>query len=181
MTGDLTADSKLLAYVLRHHPEEFGVELDGAGWVAADDLLAALAARGRPISAARLRALVDAPGKRRFELVAGRVRAAQGHSVDVDLGLAPTAPPDVLYHGTVARFLPAIRREGLLRGRRRHVHLSVDVTTATEVGARRGDPVVLRVAAGPMHAAGHTFYLAANGVWLTATVPPAYLTEVRPR
>jgi putative RNA 2'-phosphotransferase len=181
VTDDLTADSKLLAYVLRHHPEAFGVELDEAGWVPVGELLAALAARGRVIDEARLGRLVDAPGKKRYELAAGRIRAAQGHSVPVDLGLAPVTPPAVLHHGTVERFLPAIRREGLRPGRRRHVHLSADVATARTVGARRGDPVVLRVDAAGLHAAGHTFYRAANGVWLTADVPPAYLSGTAER
>ena len=111
----------------------------------------------------------------RLQLRDGRVRAAQGHSVPVDLGLVPTSPPDVLYHGTVPRFLPGIRAEGLLPGRRHHVHLSVDEPTAETVGGRRGTPVVLRVDALGMHGAGHEFFVAANGVWLTAAVPPQWI------
>lgn len=172
------ADSRLLAYVLRHHPESIGITLDAAGWVAVDELLAAAARHGHPLSAQALREILDAPGKRRFEVDGGRIRAAQGHSVAVDLGLAPVPPPAVLYHGTVARFLPAIRAEGLLPGERNHVHLSADTATATAVGARRGRPVVLEVDAAGMHAAGHEFFRAANGVWLTARVPPAFLRQL---
>ena len=66
--------------------------------------------------------------------------------------------------------------EGLNRGQRHHVHLSPDLATATRVGARRGQPIVLEVAAGSMSRAGHTFWISANGVWLTDSVPRDYLT-----
>jgi putative RNA 2'-phosphotransferase len=105
-----------------------------------------------------------------------RIRASQGHSVEVDLGLSPAPPPATLFHGTVERFLASIRREGLVPGARTHVHLSADVETARRVGQRRGAPVVLVVDAAAMAAAGLTFRRSENGVWLTDRVPPEYLT-----
>ncbi|GAA5202264.1 RNA 2'-phosphotransferase [Rugosimonospora acidiphila] len=171
MTPPSVADSRFLAYVLRHDPGAIGVTLDGAGWIDVDVLLAALARRGRPLTRAGLDMLVAGSDKRRFELRGGRIRAAQGHSIPVELGLAAQAPPPVLFHGTVARVLPGIFAEGLRPGRRTHVHLSGDARTAAAVGARRGDPVVLRVDAAGAHRDGHAFYLAANGVWLTDRVP----------
>jgi len=105
------------------------------------------------------------------------IRANQGHSVEVDLQLEEREPPEFLYHGTVERFLPSILEEGLVRGKRYHVHLSKDLETARKVGARRGKPVILHVDAGRMHREGHKFLLSANGVWLTDTVAPAYLTR----
>jgi len=173
----LTAASKFLAYVLRHDPAAIGITLDGGGWVAVDELVTAAGRHGRPLPAELLRQVVHAAGKRRFEIRDGQIRAAQGHSVPVDLGLASVAPPAILFHGTVARFLPAIMAEGLTPGERAHVHLSADLATATAVGARRGRPVVLRVNAAGMHAQGHEFFRAANGVWLTARVPPGYITR----
>jgi putative RNA 2'-phosphotransferase len=169
---DDVALSKFLAYVLRHDPSSAGVELGPGGWVRVDDLLAGLARAGRPIDRARLEAVVASSDKRRYELVDGRIRAAQGHSQPVDLLLDPVRPPDVLFHGTVERFLPAITADGLRPGQRTHVHLSADVATARTVGARRGRPVVLRVDAAGMHAEGMVFHQASNGVWLTARVPP---------
>ena len=103
------------------------------------------------------------------------MRARQGHSVAVDLGLAPVAPPEVLYHGTVAAALDAILLEGLRPMGRQQVHLSPDVETARAVGARRGRPIVLRVAAGAMHRDGYAFTVSSNGVWLTDAVPPRYI------
>jgi putative RNA 2'-phosphotransferase len=105
----------------------------------------------------------------------GRIRAAQGHSVPVDLGLAPATPPDVLYHGTVERSARSILVEGLRPGSRQFVHLSADLPTALAVGRRRGQPVVLVVDAAAAHAAGLAFRRVSNGVWLTGTLPARFV------
>ena len=167
--------SKLLSLVLRHRPELVGVTLDEGGWVDVGELLAALDRFGRPMSRAQLERLVATSDKQRFTLRDGRIRAAQGHSVPVDLGLVPVPPPDVLFHGTPERNVDAVLREGLRRGSRHHVHLSPDVGTATRVGARRGRPRVLEVDAAAMARDGHAFLRSDNGVWLVDAVPPSYL------
>jgi putative RNA 2'-phosphotransferase len=172
--------SKFLALVLRHHPERIGLTLDAAGWTDVSALLAALASSGRSIPRAQLERVVADSDKQRFAIDAtsDRICANQGHSVTVDLALAPATPPDWLFHGTPVRNLEAIRREGLRRGQRHAVHLSPDVDTAHKVGARRGAHVVLQVDAGAMHRDGHVFTLSANGVWLVHTVPPTYVTSL---
>jgi putative RNA 2'-phosphotransferase len=170
---------RFLSLVLRHQPDAADVALDAFGWVAVDVLLAGAARRGFPIERAELDEVVRTNDKQRFAVSEDgqRIRASQGHSVAVDLGLAATAPPAVLYHGTVERFVASILRDGLEKRARRHVHLSVDVQTATRVGARRGAPVLLRVDAAAMHAAGHAFFLSSNGVWLTEHVPPRFIAR----
>ncbi|MFE3164573.1 RNA 2'-phosphotransferase [Streptomyces sp. NPDC059224] len=167
--------SKYLSKHLRHQPERIGLTLDEAGWVEIDTLLAAAAAHGFPVTREELDHVVAANDKQRFAIEGARIRASQGHSVDVELGLPPAVPPPYLYHGTVARYLDAIRTAGLRPMSRHDVHLSADRETATRVGARRGRPVVLSVDAGAMHRAGHVFHISANGVWLTRAVPPQYL------
>ncbi|MEU5112182.1 RNA 2'-phosphotransferase [Streptomyces longwoodensis] len=167
--------SKYLSKHLRHQPERIGLVLDEGGWVEIDALIAAAAAHGFPFTREELDHVVAANDKQRFAVDSTRIRASQGHSVDVDLGLPPATPPPYLYHGTVARFLDAIRAEGLRPMNRHDVHLSADRETATRVGARRGRPVVLAVDAGAMHRDGHVFHVSANGVWLTRAVPPQYL------
>jgi putative RNA 2'-phosphotransferase len=167
--------SKYLSRHLRHQPERIGLVLDPQGWVAVDDLLRAMDRHGMPISRAELEHVVATNDKRRFAVDGDRIRASQGHTVDVDLGLPPATPPAYLHHGTVAPHLDAIRAEGLRPMNRHHVHLSPDRETASRVGARRGRPVVLTVEAGAMHDDGHVFHVSANGVWLTDAVPPRYL------
>lgn len=100
--------------------------------------------------------------------------------VVIDLALTPAAPPAVLYHGTVERFLAAIHAEGLLPAGRRHVHLSADPQDAAAIGARRGHPVVLHIDAAGMHEAGHAFYRSTGGIWLTSHVPPRWLRPAAP-
>lgn len=170
--------SKFLSYVLRHKPEAIGIALDDEGWVDVDELLGAAARNGKLISRELLAEVVATNDKQRFSFSPDgqSIRANQGHSVEVDLALEPCEPPELLYHGTVERFVDSIHRQGLLRGQRHHVHLSADRETAAKVGARRGRPVIIVVAAGNMHRAGHQFFRSTNGVWLTEAVPPEFLT-----
>ncbi len=170
--------SRRLSYVLRHHPEQYGLELQEGGWVAMDALLAALDRRGQGTTQRAIEELVRTSDKQRFALSEDgrRIRANQGHSVPIDLQLEPAVPPETLYHGTVHEALAGIRRTGLVKGARHHVHLSPDVATATAVGARRGRAIVLEVAAGAMRERGYDFYRSANGVWLTDHVPLAFIT-----
>ncbi|MFG2498304.1 RNA 2'-phosphotransferase [Streptomyces sp. NPDC048441] len=167
--------SKYLSRHLRHQPERIGITLDESGWVRIDTLIAAATAHGFRFTRAELEHVVTANDKQRFAVAEGRIRASQGHSVDVDLKLPPATPPAYLFHGTVARNAAAIRTEGLRPMNRHAVHLSPDRETATRVGARRGRPVVLSVDAGAMHRDGHVFQVSANGVWLTAAVPADYI------
>ena len=172
--------SKYLSLVLRHNPAAAGITLDAEGWVRVDDLLAGAARHDHLFTRTELEEVVQTNEKQRFafSLDGQRIRANQGHSVSVDLGLTPETPPDVLYHGTVERFVSSIMEKGLDKRSRQHVHLSLDVATATRVGSRRGDPIILRIAAASMHSDGFHFYCSANGVWLTDRVPPQYISRV---
>ena len=138
--------SKLLSLVLRHQPETLGITLDEGGWVSVGVLLQALERHGTQLSVDELRRIVAESDKQRFALSADgwRIRANQGHSVSVDLGLDPRVPPELLFHGTATRNLDSIRQQGLLRGARHHVHLTADCDTAVRVGQRYGAPVCSR-------------------------------------
>jgi len=173
-----TQISKFMSLVLRHAPEEAGLSLDENGWADFDKLCAVIQSKFKA-SAADVSRIVEENPKRRFAIDGNRISAVQGHSVDVDLGLAPTAPPAILYHGTKEESLPAILREGLTSQSRRHVHLSKDVETARIVARRRkGKDVILQVDSAAMAGDGEIFFLSDNGVWLTNRVPPRYLLEI---
>ncbi|MDQ3814011.1 MAG: RNA 2'-phosphotransferase [Armatimonadota bacterium] len=171
--------SKFLSKHLRHSPEALGLRLEAGGWVEVEALLRACARRGFDISRDQLEEVVAKNDKQRFSFdeTGTRIRANQGHSVEIDLQLEPVEPPAALYHGTARRNIEAISKRGLAKMNRHHVHLSGDVGTATKVGQRHGAPVVFRIDAGAMHAAGFTFYRSANGVWLVDNVPPEYLQQ----
>jgi putative RNA 2'-phosphotransferase len=171
--------SKYLSKHLRHQPERIGLQLAPGGWVAVDELLAACKQHRFPISRAQLDEVVAKNDKQRFafDSTGTQIRANQGHSVEVDLELEPSVPPDVLYHGTGHRAVESIKQMGLCKMSRHHVHLSTDIATATAVGARHGRPVVFTVDAAAMHKAGYVFYCSENGVWLVDRVPPEYLRQ----
>ena len=173
--------SRRLSYVLRHAPDSVGVAMDEAGWVRVDDLLQGLRHHRLALTREELAEIVSTSDKQRFSFDAAgeRIRANQGHSIPVDLELTARPPPPVLFHGTVASALPAIRSQGLTPRGRHHVHLSADVDTARAVGGRRGRPVILRVDAAAMADEGAVFYCSANGVWLVDAVPPRFLAELR--
>jgi putative RNA 2'-phosphotransferase len=172
--------SKYLSKHLRHQPDRLGIKLAPGGWVAVDELLAACAKNSFSISKDELNEVVEKNDKQRFSFdsTGTLIRANQGHSVEVDLQLEPTIPPDVLYHGTGHGAVESIMQMGLNRMSRQHVHLSKDIETARKVGARHGRPVVFAVDAAAMHQAGYKFYCSENGVWLVERVPPEYLQKI---
>lgn len=172
-----TSASKFLSLVLRHQPATAHLTLDAAGWVGVDELLAGCAKARRAITREQLQHVVGTNAKKRFEFSADgtRIRASQGHSIEVDLAYEPQEPPALLYHGTATRFLDAIRAQGLLKMQRHHVHLSAETKVTMEVGARHGKPVLLTILASAMRETGHTFYRSTNGVWLVEHVPVEFI------
>ncbi|MBW8639488.1 RNA 2'-phosphotransferase [Hoeflea sp. WL0058] len=174
MTQSETSISKFLSYVRRHKPDAVGLELDPEGWAYIDELIAK---SDIPITRDQLLDVVAKSDKQRFALSADGlfIRANQGHSIKVDLGLQPLAPPEFLFHGTATRFLHSIMKHGVLPRNRQYVHLSGDRETAVKVGQRHGKPVVLTIPALKMHQQGAQFFQARNGVWLTNEIAPQYL------
>jgi putative RNA 2'-phosphotransferase len=177
MKNDILTVSKFLSLVLRHQPEAIGLVLDAQGWADVDALIRLASEHGRPLTRSLLDQVVTDNDKKRFAFSAdgSRIRASQGHSIEIELALPPAEPPELLYHGTATRFIESIRVQGLHSGSRQHVHLSVDVATAIKVGQRHGKPVVIVIRAGAMHRAGYEYFLSANSVWLTERVPVDFL------
>lgn len=177
MRIDVVKTSKFLSLVLRHEPGKIGLTLDSNGWVEVQDLLDRLTEHGKQINRQILEHVVATNDKKRFSFSddGSRIRANQGHSVEVDLALPPQTSPDVLFHGTATRFLDSIREKGLIPGDRQHVHLSCDEATAIKVGQRHGKPTVLIVRASEMQRAGIVFFCSDNGVWLTEHVAPKFI------
>lgn len=169
--------SKYLSKHLRHQPERIGITLEDGGWVKVDELLRACNKNNFYISLWELEEVVANNDKQRFSFdETGKfIRANQGHSIDVDLQLERQVPPNTLFHGTGHKNIESILRNGLSKMSRHHVHLSTDITTAKNVGARHGRPVVLVVDAMAMHNNGYIFYRSDNDVWLVDNIPPKYL------
>lgn len=178
MERSLIKASKFLSLLLRHRPGAIGLELDEEGWASVDDLIEK--SRKSKISFSRdmIRTIVAQDDKQRyaFDAAETRVRANQGHSIDINLKLEPKEPPVLLYHGTASKNKESIFASGLIKRNRQHVHLSKDAATAKMVGQRHGKPIIFLVDSKQMHDDGYLFYQSKNGVWLTETVPSQYLT-----
>ena len=174
---ETTKASKFLSLILRHEPERVGLELDHAGWVGVKELLDAVNGHGTALTLDDLKHIGAKNKKKRFAFSEDgrRIRANQGHSVGVDLQYPPQTPPEILYHGTAARFLHGIRKDGLQRMDRHDVHLSAETKITFQVGGRHGKPVLLIIRSGDMHRAGHVFRCSTNGVWLVNHVPPEFI------
>lgn len=172
--------SKFLSKYLRHKPNDIGIKLAPGGWVAVDELLRACAKNKFPLTRQELQLVVESNDKQRFyfDSTGTLIRANQGHSVEIDLQLEPAVPPDILYHGTGEKSVKSILQTGLSKMSRHHVHLSKDIATAQNVGARHGKPVVFAVDSVAMYQDGYTFYCSDNGVWLVDTVPKEYLQKI---
>lgn len=172
--------SKKLSLILRHRPEIAFLTLQTGGWVRIEDLLSGLTKTGSRITRDELEEVVETNGKKRFTIseCGTLIRAAQGHSVKTEIGMAPQKPPGILFHGTSHKALPFIIKEGLKPMNRQHVHLSLDTETARTVGQRHGKPVILSLNCQSLSEGGQEFFCADNGVWLTGPVSPDYLTVI---
>lgn len=174
--------SKFLSFILRHKPDAIGLALDEQGWASIEELIEKANASDQGVTLTRplVERVVETNEKKRFTLSddGTRIRAAQGHSVQIDLQLRPVEPPEHLFHGTATRFVDSILREGLKAQQRQYVHLSGDVPTAISVGRRYGKPIVLTINARAMHERGFPFYRAENGVWLTESVPIEFIAPL---
>lgn len=177
----LKETSIFISLILRHKPEVVGIRLDYNGWADVDALIDGVNASGKyTLDMPTLEEIVRTDSKQRYSFNADKtkIRANQGHSIEVDVELAKAQPPEILYHGTGEKFVSVIKSEGLKPKSRLYVHLSKDIDTARIVGARHGKPQIFRVLSGKMAKDGFDFFLSANGVWLTKRVPVEYLEEI---
>lgn len=177
---DKTEVSKFISLILRHKPEIIGITLDSHGWANVNGLIQGIKVRYPEFSQELLEDIVKDDEKQRYSFDSGHelIRANQGHSIQVDLDLLPTCPPEILYHGTGIKYADSIDKEGLVHGSRQYVHLSSDIDTATKVGRRHGQSVIYCVDSRKMYEDGIQFYKSVNGVWLVDIVPAKYLKRL---
>jgi len=167
--------SKYLSLILRHKPEAINLKLDEKGWADIDEII--LKTKKFSLNRKLIEKVVLEDNKQRYIISGDKIRANQGHSINVNLELKPETPPKVLYHGTATRFLDSIMKTGLKALNRQYVHLSKDLKTAKNVGSRHGKVVILNIDTVSMLKDGFKFYVSENGVWLTNYVSVKYITE----
>lgn len=181
MTTDkqLTHISKFLSLVLRHQPETISIQLDQNGWTDVNDLIEKANNYGVKFDRETLNHIVATNTKKRFAFndTLDKIRASEGHSINIELGYKNEKTPKFLFHGTAEKSVKSILDTGLEKRNRHHVHLSGDIETAIKVGQRHGKPFVFKVFAEQMYNDNFQFFISDNGVWLTDNVPTKYLKQ----
>ena len=174
---DIKHKSKFLSLVLRHQPSLIHLELDKNGWANVTDLIEKSKTRKILFTHEILDVVVETNNKQRFTFNEDKtkIRANQGHSINIDNDLDPIKPPSILYHGTSINNVDSIHNSGIDKRTRQHVHLSHDKETARYVGSRHGKPYIFIIDARQMYSEGNKFYQSKNGVWLTEYVDPKYI------
>lgn len=170
--------SRYISFILRHRPDTIGLSLDKHGYIDVQDLINGINKNSVfNIDLNILKFIVETDNKKRYSFSEDgtKIRANQGHSVKVDLGLKEVKPPSILYHGTGEKYLESILKEGLKSKSRMYVHLSSDIDTAINVGKRHGEPIVLGIDAERMYKDEYKFYLSENGIFLAESVPVKYI------
>ena len=179
--SSLTRFSKFLSYILRHHPESIGLELDSHGWAHIPTLIRKAEQDGKSLSREKLHRVIESGTKNRFTISddGEYIRAGYGHSIDVDLSLTPQTPPGILYHGTAGKNVESILENGLHSGSRNYVHLSAEKEDAVSVGQRHGKPVILTIHSQEMHEEGYPFYRSESekSIWLVERVPEEFISH----
>lgn len=171
MRKELEKVSRKLAFLVRHSPESGALIMDDHGWVASSALKHVL-----HINDAELREIVETNDKKRFELSTDgkRLRAKQGHSFEVDLDLEDVTESvrgTHLYHGTKNSNVPSIKKNGLSKMKRMHVHLTQDINLAKR-RAGHGQTVLV------ITPNGEKVWKSQNDVFLMESVPPSIITEI---
>ena len=192
--------SKFISMILRHRPGIIGITLDEHGWADVQELISGVNnSDGHTLDMETLEEIVRTDEKRRYSFNEDHtlIRANQGHSIPVDVELEEKIPPAILWHGTGEKYVPSIDKQGLIPKSRLYVHLSsdtetarkvgsrhgkpviyaLDTETARKVGSRHGKPVIYEIDCRKMSEDGYRFYLSANGIWLTKSVPAKYMRK----
>jgi putative RNA 2'-phosphotransferase len=180
MDQETLALSKFISLVLRHRPDIISLDMDEQGWCDVNQLIDNMNKDGKTISYEKLNEIVETDNKQRYSFNEDqtKIRANQGHSIQVDLKLKCVVPPQFLYHGTVEKFINSIMHSGLQKKERQFVHLSADFNTAEIVAKRRGEPIILKILSGRMFEEGYQFFKSENEVWLVDHVPIRYIERV---
>lgn len=174
---EIIQKSKFLSLILRHKPEEIDLELDNNGWANVNELLLKCQQNGINLDFEKLKIILEINNKKRFTFNDDftKIRANQGHSIDIEMDYKEIEPPEYLYHGTSTKNSHSILEFGIKKMQRQYVHLSLDIETALNVGQRHGKPIVFSVNTKQMFIDGFKFYLSKNNVWLTNFVPNKYI------
>ncbi|MHB8634510.1 MAG: RNA 2'-phosphotransferase [Thermoplasmatota archaeon] len=173
---------RMMAGILRHFPERFGLTMDGRGWVDLDQFVEAIAKSrpnfGRWLRKQHIVALVETDDKGRYQIDGGMIRATYAHSVNVNLDDLPEAQVDTLYFPVSEEELDLVLESGLRPSDRNMIHLSATPDKAYSAGrVHNPDPILLEVDVKRASDAGNFIFRAGKTVYVTEAVEPEFLKK----
>jgi putative RNA 2'-phosphotransferase len=104
--------------------------------------------------------------------------ASHSGSTPAHSGCRVTTGTSPLWHGTNTAALEGIAGNGLLPGRRSHVHLAP--AAESRIGKRSSVDFLLEISPARLASAGLTVFRAPNGVVLVRHVPTGAIAEIHP-
>lgn len=175
--------SKFISLVLRHKPDLINIDIDDKGYTDIDSLISNINKyKNTNITKNDLISIVnnDEKGRYSFNDNITRIRANQGHSINVNIEFEKVIPEHDLYHGTKFSNFNNIKSQGLLKMSRQFVHLSKDINIAADSGKRwKEDLLICKIDTKSMINDGYIFFKSENNVYLIKYIPPEYITFLK--
>ncbi|NIO18744.1 RNA 2'-phosphotransferase [bacterium] len=169
--------SKLISYILRHHPEKYGLTLDRYGFASLQELVGAISQKKKRVSEQDIKRVVEKSEKKRFEIKGDKIRATYGHTIEVEQVSPLVEPPEILFHGTSRRKVETILQDGLQPMKRQYVHLCQTEQEAYRVGRRKDtNPVVLQIRSRDAFGEGIEFRKCGS-VYIAKQIPGKFIKQ----
>jgi 2'-phosphotransferase len=185
--------SKTMSWLLRHKAKDLGLNMSNDGYVLLDDMLAL--SNFRNITVDDIKHVVDTNDKQRFSLKEESnklyIRANQGHSKQMsdlvstgELLQKITKPYSECIHGTTKKAYQSIKKHGLNRMNRMHIHFAIGLTDDDKVisGFRKSSEVLIYIDMEKAMKDGIEFYLSDNKVILSegikGIIEPKYFKQI---
>jgi putative RNA 2'-phosphotransferase len=178
---ELESLGRIMAGILRHFPEKFGLHMDEEGFVDIYKLVTSIKRkrgdRMRWLRPTHVIGLVETDPKGRYQVDNNHVRATYGHSIELSMSLPTDNIPERLYFPTIPDEVDDLMKAGLQPGDRTMVHLSKTWNDAYEAGIHREgpDPVILRIDAEQAQNNGIIIQRAGKTVFTVEEIPSDFL------
>ncbi|MHA1294665.1 MAG: RNA 2'-phosphotransferase [Promethearchaeota archaeon] len=185
MKKDYIKISKFLSFILRHHPEIYGIKLNSDGFADLEQIIDILNQKFKfndfkGITKKILKNIIKKSDKCRYEISNNKIRAYYGHSIKEKIIMDELKKiPKKLFHGTTLKAYRCIKKEGLKNKSRQYVHLTNNIKNAEIVAKRRtNNPIILEINTDNAKKDGVKFYKSGD-MFLADFIPPEHISKLK--
>lgn len=174
---------RILAGMLRHFPENYGVRLNDHGWVKIYSIVPAIRARRKSfgwLTARHIESMALTDPKERYQVSRDHeIRASYGHTIPIEMDDLPTDEiPDVVYYQTTEEELEFIKETGISPSDKSWIHLSRTFRQAYVSGLYHVDePTILGIDVKKLTESGIPVYRATDDVYLVREIPSEFFVD----